>query len=116
METRATQMGGWAGRFPVARVMSVLAVAGALLGSMARPAAAQTTDPNTPLRMDFFKLECETEQGDGIFDLHSEPYVVVFAADLSGPVPRAMTVRSKIFGGVDSGETFYADTATQVWD
>jgi hypothetical protein len=51
-------------------------MAGALLGSTARPAAAQSaTDPSpyTPLRMDFFRLYCRTEQGDGIFDLHSEP-------------------------------------------
>ena len=67
METRVTQMGGWVGRFPAARVMSVLAVAGALLGALAQPAVAQTPDPNTSVRMDFFKLKCVTEQGDGIF-------------------------------------------------
>jgi hypothetical protein len=48
--------------------MSVLAVASALLGAMARPAAAQTTDPTVSLRMDMFKLYCYREQGDGIFD------------------------------------------------
>jgi hypothetical protein len=99
--------------------MSLLAVTGALLGSMARPAAAQSTDPNpyTPLRMDFFRLDCRTEQGDGVFDLHSEPYLVMFTVDLNPPqlLPTGNAVRSQIFEDVDSGETHYADPVTQVW-
>jgi hypothetical protein len=115
METRAPRIGGWVGRFPAARVMSVLVLAGALLGSMARPAAAQSQDPNTPLRMDFVRLDCQREMDDGGSDEHSEPYLVVFAADLQGPVVRARTVCS-IFSDVDSGETHYSDPVTRVWD
>src|SRR5262245_42079841 len=110
--------------------MGVLAVAGALFGGMARPAAADdatslqffadplngavfqaydaATDPTVPLRMDLWKIYCKKEQGDGIFDLHSEPYVVVFAADISAYYTRTMAVRSQIFGNVDGGETHYA--------
>jgi hypothetical protein len=100
-------------------VLRVLVVAGALLGSITRPTAAQSTDPSpsTPLRMDFFRLDCRTEQGDGVFDLHSEPYLVMFTANLNPPqlLPHADVVRSQIFGDVDSGETHYADPVCQVW-
>jgi hypothetical protein len=117
LETRVTKTGGWVGRVRAARVMSVLVLAGALLGSMARPSAAQTTNPYTPLRMDFFRLDCRTEQGDGVFDLHSEPYLVMFTVDLNPLqlLPSGTAVRSQIFGDVDSGETHYADPVTQVW-
>src|SRR5688500_12671706 len=102
METRNVRMGGWSGRSLTARAMGVVAVAGALLGSMARPAAAQIlNDPTTPLRMDFFKLYCQSEQGDGVFDLHDEPYVVVWAANLRGPVAEARTLYEP-FSDVDS--------------
>jgi hypothetical protein len=139
METRASQICGWAWRSPVVRAMSVLAVAGALLGSMPNPAAAdgsliakefanlipatialQPSDtlgvPSTPLRLDFFKLICTEEADDGFFDLHSEPYLVVFAADISGPVPRSIGLRSSIFGSVDSGETHIQNPVLQMWD
>jgi hypothetical protein len=116
MERRSVQRGGWAGH-SAARVMSVLAVTGALLGSLARPAAAQIlNDPSTPLRMDFLRLDCYDEDDDGLLDLHSEPYLVVFAADISGPTPRVATVRSKVFGDVDGGETHYSNPVVQVWD
>jgi hypothetical protein len=116
MGTCATQIGGWAGRFRLARVMSALAMASALLGAMAQPSAAQTTNPNTELRMDLSKLYCYREDGDGLFDLHDEPYLVMFAADLSGPVPRALTLRSQIWQNVDGGETHHATQSMQVWD
>lgn len=116
METRVMQKGGWAGRLRTARVMSTLALVSGLLGAMAQPAKAQTTDPNRELRMDLTKLYCYREDGDGIFDLHDEPYLVMFAADLSGPVPRAFTIRSQIWGDVDGGETKYATQSMQVWD
>ena len=73
MERHRTQIGGWAARSQAARMMSVLAVAGALLGSLARPAAAQTPSPYTDLRMDFFRLDCYNEDDDGLLDLSSEP-------------------------------------------
>jgi hypothetical protein len=129
--------GGWAGR-SAARVMGVLAVAGTLLGGMARPAAADdasfgqwlaepltgviwqaydpASDPTVPLRMDLWKVYCKNEQGDGIFDLHSEPYVVVFAADTSLWYSRAFAVRSQIFSNVDDNETHYATAGMQVYD
>ena len=83
MKTQTAQTKGWAGGAPVARALSVLAVAGALFGGMARPAAADGAavsqllsapltatftqapdtahDPTVPLRMDFLKLYCVEE-------------------------------------------------------
>ena len=66
--------------------------------------------------MDFFRLDCRDEDDDGLLDLSSEPYLVVFAADISGATSRVATVRSKVFGSVDTGDIHYSDPVLQVWD
>lgn len=138
MDTPTARRTGWAQFSPAARALSLLAVTGSLFATMVRPAAADDFTaanllsspliatmtqasgtlgvPSTPLRLDFTRLFCVDEQGDGVFDLHSEPYMVVFAADVSGPVPRVMVVRSQIFSNVDGNELHYVNPGLQLWD
>lgn len=134
--TGEAQFRGRFGGSSATRMLSTLAVIGGLLGGLGRPAAADAslglgsvfssggkaaqaataTNPNIPLRMDLWKLQCLDEQDDGTFDLHSEPYLVVFAADTSLWYSRAFAVRSQIFGDVDTGETHYPTSGMQIWD
>jgi hypothetical protein len=127
MKTRTVRIAGKVWRSSTVRAVSALAVAGALFGALPNPAATgdepiaadavTAPSPSIPLGMVMSKLHCADEQGDGLVDLHSEPYLVMFVADISGVVPRTITVRSKRFGNVDSGEThFHPNPLPRVWD
>jgi hypothetical protein len=101
-------------RLSVLRAASMLMLAGSVLVAMPNPAAA--AGPDTPLRVECPKIVCLDEDGDGFLNFHNEAYLVVFAADISGPVVRARTFRSPIINDVDSGETKFLNPPLQLWD
>lgn len=57
---------------------------------------------HTVYKIAFMSLKCLDETSDG--GASDEPYVVMFVADVSQPVPRARAFRTSVFGGVDEGE------------
>jgi hypothetical protein len=96
---------GRALRRTAARAMSLAAITALVLGALPSPAVAQTP-AGKPLRCILMRLTCEDESNDNTWPNpdHDEPYVLVFAADLRGPVARG-TVFSRSYDDVDTNET-----------
>jgi hypothetical protein len=51
----------------------------------------------------FKQLKCLEETDDG-GSPSDEPYAIIFAADLQGPIPRANAFRTHVFGGTQQGD------------
>jgi hypothetical protein len=87
----------------LARAAGLLAMAGSLVTSAPRPAAAQSLE--TQLRLNFTKLHCVVSTGDNFGLGSDEPYVVFWVADIQGTRAIGKAFRTRVFQGVDSGET-----------
>jgi hypothetical protein len=93
------------------RAAGIIAIAAALFTSLPRPVAAQC--PTTPLSLGLFRVDCIREGDDG--GRHVEPYVVIYIADLSGPVPRGRIAHTPVLRRMDRGETLDLDPPVQLW-
>jgi hypothetical protein len=102
-----------------ARLLAITAVA---LGAVAGPAGAQywvatplNNGASRPLRASFTTMYCKEESNDNTWPVPDadEPYLLIFAADLRGPVPTSRAFMTQVFYDVDTGER--RDQRVQFW-
>jgi hypothetical protein len=87
----------------VARVASMLAVAGLVFAAMPQSSEAHASHAYA---LDFYAIKCLDESNEA--SSHDEPYVLFFVGNLgSSPVATGVAKRTNVFTGVDDGETKY---------